>query len=130
MKRKMLLIASLLISVTFTDCKKDKSDPPIVGLWVGKYGGSLTTYPTSGFTMLFRSNGTVRVFDGTDTSAAGKAEGTYTVSGTTVTTTYAYSASTSYATTATVDAKFTFQEGTWGPPGSASGSGRFFLNKK
>ena len=130
MKHKNLLIALVLVSIGFSYCKKDKSDPPIVGLWVGKYGSSPTIYPTNGFAMLFRSNGTVRVFDGADTSSAPKAEGNYTVSGTTVTCNYSYSATATYSTTAAIDARFTFQEGTWGPPEDPAGSGRYFLNKK
>jgi hypothetical protein len=81
--------------------------------------------------MLFRSNGTVRVFDGIDTASASKAEGTYTISGSTVTTNYTYLGSgPTYSTSATVNSNFTFLEGTWGPGTSTSGSGQFFLVKQ
>ncbi|MFT3825644.1 MAG: hypothetical protein QM731_17120 [Chitinophagaceae bacterium] len=127
------LSALLLIAVTmFAACSKDKDDDvSIVGFWKGKYGSPLTTYPTNGYCFLFRSNGTVRVFDGTDTTTASKAEGTYTVSGTTVNTTYSYiTGGSQYSTTGTVDSKFTFIEGTWGPGTNATSSGRFFINKQ
>lgn len=133
MKQTKFLIAVMLIVLAFTNCKKDKTDPPtIVGFWAGKYGGT-TTYPANGFSILFRSNGTVRVFDGADTTALAanaKAEGTYTVTGSTVTTNYSYPGGSALGTTGVVDAKFTFLEGTWGPGSNPTASGRFFVNKK
>jgi hypothetical protein len=133
MKHTKLLIAVTLITVAFPFCKKDKTDAPtIVGFWSGKYGGT-TTYPAFGYSILFRSNGTVRVFDGADTTslaAHAKAEGSYTVSGSTVTTTYVYPSGITYGTTGVVDAKLTFLEGIWGPASDPTASGRFFVNKK
>lgn len=138
MKRfKNLALAVLLLSATVsvTSCEKDDdvpapAAPSIVGLWKGKYGG-VASYPTSGYTMLFRSNGTVRVFDGTDTTIASKAEGTYSISGTTVTTNYTYLTSpNTYSTSATFNSIYTFMEGTYGAGAATSGSGQFFLVKQ
>lgn len=136
--KKKLLSALLLICSTpvfFTSCKKDDpapapTDPAHVGLWKGKYGNT-TSYPSSSYAMLLRNNGTVRVFDGSDTATASKAEGTYTLSGTTVNATYTYLPSgPQYSTTATLNSKTTFMEGTWGPGTTPSGSGKFFLVKE
>lgn len=114
----------------FVACKKDDSDKPThIGLWKGKYGG-VSAYPTSTWYMLFRDNGTVRVFDGSDTTTATKAEGTYIFTGTAVNTTYTYPPSTKYSTTATINARLTFQEGTYGSGTNTSGSGRFIMVKE
>jgi hypothetical protein len=104
--------------------------PSINGLWKGKYGNGATTYPTAGYSFLYRSNGTVRVFDGTDTSTASKAEGTYTITGTTVNSTYTYlPAGSTFSTTATFNTAFTFIEGTWGNGTNTSNGGRYFVVK-
>ncbi|MFN8252834.1 MAG: hypothetical protein U0V75_13275 [Ferruginibacter sp.] len=138
MKRKTLsalLFLSSAIVLVMSSCKKDDpaptpSDPAHVGLWKGKYGNT-TNYPNAGYAMLLRNNGTVRVFDGTDTATASKAEGTYTISGTTVNSTYSYLPSgPQYSTTATLNSKTTFMEGTWGPGTTPSGSGKFYLVKE
>ena len=134
MKKKMLfavLAASVMIA---SSCKKSSTtttDPGYVGLWKGKYGSGATTYPTNAYQFLFRNNGTVRVFDGADTATATKAEGTYTISGSTVNTTYTYlGGGSTYSTTTTMDPKFTFQEGSWGSGTNTSNGGKFFLNKQ
>lgn len=121
----------LLISATvFISCKKDKADKPsLIGMWKGKYGGG-TAYPNVPWTILFRDNGTLRVFDGSDTTTALKAEGTYTVAGTTVTTFYKYASSQVYSTSATINPNMTFQEGTYGSGGDVTNGGRFFLVKE
>jgi len=125
-----LLFLALCCSAIICACNKDDdNDPTIVGLWKGKYGG-LTSYPTLGYTMLFRSNGTVRVFDGTDTTTASKAEGTYTVTNATVTTTYVYTGGTQYSTTATINTGMTFMEGTYGTGTNNANAGRFFVVKQ
>lgn len=128
-----LMIAS--IAIAMVSCKKDKDETPpppsVVGFWKGKYGNGATTYPTAAYAFLFRSNGTVRVFEGADTTTAGKAEGTYTVSGTTVNTTYTYlNSGPTYSTTAVTDAKFTLLEGSWGSGTNTTNGGRFFVNKQ
>lgn len=126
------IIAVITCNLIFISCKKESSPetPSIVGFWKGKWGSS-DAYPTYGYAALFRSNGTVRIFDGADTATAAKAEGTYTVSGTTVTANYTYAGSANLlAISATVDSKFTFIEGTWGNSPSNTNGGRWFLNKK
>ena len=114
-------------------CKKDDPKPEVpsvVGFWSGKYGNSSTTYPTVGYAALFRANGTVRFFDGSDTATAKKGEGAYTVSGNTVNATYAYTPGSNYSVSSLSDAKFTFLEGTWGNGTNTTNGGRWFMNKK
>lgn len=134
MKTIVITALSCFVLSSLFSCKKDKVDlPTIVGLWKGKYSNSLTSYPTNGYAFLFRSNGTVRVYNNTDTISAGtlKAEGTYSVTNSIVTTTYSYISpgSGTYSTKASVDSKFTFQEGTWGN-GTTNNTAVFFLNKQ
>ena len=127
----MLSMFCLLIS-----CKKSSpvtnSNPAYVGLWKGKYGGG-TNYPTNGYAMLFRNNGTFRVFGGTDTLIATlKGEGTYTVSnGTTINGSYTYpDDGGTYSISATLNSNNTFLEGTWGNAPSNSNGGMFFMVKQ
>jgi hypothetical protein len=132
--KKFLFIALAAILVTVTSCKKDDpvaTDPIHVGFWKGKYSNGSTTYPTSGYAMLLRANGTMRAYDGADTATAGKAEGTYTISGTTINTTYTYlGGGSTFSTTAILDAKTTFAEGTWGSGTNTTSGGRYFLVKQ
>ncbi len=135
LKNPAFAILSLATILTFASCEKDDDvtpapAPSIVGLWKGKYG-AVGDYPTLGYTMLFRSNGTVRVFDGTDTTIASKAEGTYSISGSTVTTNYTYLSTTNtYSTSATFNSIYTFMEGTYGSGAVTTGGGQFFLVKQ
>lgn len=130
MKNARFLIVILGI-LMFTACKKDDPAPDAapIGFWKGKYGAT-TAYPTLQWSMHFKKDGTVRVYDGVDTAAAAKADGTYTISGNTVTTKYFYSPVTSYSTTATLSGNNTFLEGTFGTGDLQTGSGRFFLVKQ
>jgi hypothetical protein len=128
------IVAVIASSLIFISCKKENcpapETPSVVGFWKGKWGFN-ADYPSNGYAALFRSNGTVRIFDGADTTTATKAEGTYSVSGTTVTATYTYTGSSSpLAISATADAKFTFLEGTWGTSPSSINGGKWLLNKK
>ncbi|MGJ7033477.1 hypothetical protein [Niabella hirudinis] len=132
MKSKLLIV--LVALSILTACKKKKEDatppPSVVGFWEGKYGNG-SSVPGSSYFFLFRSNGTVRVYaDNSDTASAGKAEGTYIVSGNTVKTTYTYPPSISYSTQAIVDAGFATMDGTWGSGANVSGSGTFRIFKK
>ncbi len=138
MKIKLLSLA-LVALVTFASCKKDDPTPvaptpvapSLVGFWKGKYGSGATSYPTSGYCFLYRTGGTVRVFDGADTTAAAKAEGTYAINGNKVTTTYTYTpGGGTFSISATVDAKFTFIEGTWGSGTNVTNGGNYFVNKQ
>lgn len=124
------LFVIALCTLIFSACKKEKHDnPSIVGFWKGKYGG-VSNYPSVGYALLFRNNGTVRVFDGSDTATASKAEGTYTVVGSTVTLTYLYSGSGSLSASATANSGWNFVEGTWGYGTNTTNGGRFFANKQ
>lgn len=132
MKSKLLIAIVALCIIAA--CKKKKEDAPpaptVVGYWEGKYGYG-NAVPDKTYNFLFRSNGTVRVYaDDTDTATAGKAEGTYIVTGSTVKTTYTYPPATSYSTEATVDAGFTAMDGTWGNGANVSGAGTFRIFKK
>ncbi|SDC81362.1 hypothetical protein [Niabella drilacis] len=132
MKSK-LWVAAIAVFI-LAGCKKKKEDlppaPSVVGYWEGKYGNG-NAVPGQPYFFLFRSNGTVRVYaDNADTASAGKAEGTYIVSGNTVKTTYTYPPATSYSTQAVVDAGFATMDGTWGSGASVSGNGTFRIFKK
>ncbi|MBO9591550.1 MAG: hypothetical protein J7599_01490 [Niabella sp.] len=131
MKTTLFLTAMAVLIIA--GCKKKKEDAPapsVVGFWEGKYGSG-SAVPNKPYFFLYRSNGTVRVYaDAADTATAGKAEGTYIVTGTTIKTTYTYPPSTSYSTTAAVDAGFTTMDGTWGSGANTSGNGTFRIFKK
>ncbi|MBZ4189635.1 hypothetical protein [Niabella beijingensis] len=131
--KQLLFTGMILLLFLAPACKKDKDETPppsVVGFWEGKYGNG-NTVPGLPYFFLFRSNGTVRVYaDNSDTTAAGKAEGTYIVTGATVKTTYTYPPSTSYSTTASVDAGFSAMDGTWGSGANTSGNGTFRIFKK
>jgi len=131
MNKGMLSLLALSL-VLIVSCKKDKDEtekPSVIGLWKGKYGNP-TSYPNLGYALLFRTDGTVRVFDGVDTAAASKAEGTYSLSGSTVTSKYTYTGGSSYSTSATIDPKMTFIEGTWGSGTNTTNGGKFFIVKQ
>jgi hypothetical protein len=128
LSKTLFMIA--LSAIVFSACKKEKhADPSIVGFWKGKYGGT-SNYPNLGYALLFRNNGTVRVFDGVDTATAGKAEGTYTVIGSTVTLTYTYGVSNTFSAGASANGGWNFLEGTWGSGTNTTNGGRFFVNKQ
>ena len=132
---KLLTMATVIVPVLLTACKKDDPEPrTVTGFWVGKYGSN-NNYPTSDYAFLFRGDGTVRVFSGgADTTSAGvsKAEGIYSFLGSTVTAKYTYmgAGGTTFSVSAKVNSKFTFMEGTWGPGDNTSGSGRYFVVKE
>jgi hypothetical protein len=139
MKKKLLLPAILLVVVlsTFTSCTKDTvaAPPSLLGFWQGYYNYSTTDYPTTtteyGFSFLFRSDSTVRVFAAFDTANLAnslKGEGTYSVSHDTVTTTYTYYGGGTHSTLAVVNNGFAYLQGTWGT-GSPSGGGLFVMYK-
>ena len=133
---KFLAIAVGLGVISLFACKKDSPTPEVpsmVGFWMGKYGAS-ENYPTNGYSFLFRADGTVRVFNGTDTTSAavGRAEGIYSILGSTVTTKYTYlsDGGATFSTAGTVNGRFTFLEGTWGSGDNTSGNGRYFIVKQ
>jgi len=111
--------------------KKSTSELPpqnVQGYWMGYYGNP-NSYPTVTYNFLFRSNGTVRVYEqNTDTAQAGKAEGTYAMSGSTMTATYTFVNSTeTYSVAATVNAQYTYMDGNWGLTPTSLTSGDFLL---
>lgn len=122
-----------ITAMSLSACKKDDPKPGLTGFWTGKYG-NVDSYPTSGYAFLFRGDGTVRVFNNSDTTGAAvsKAEGIYSFLGSTVTAKYTYLgvAGATYSVSAKVNDQFTFMEGTWGPGENTSGSGKYFLVKQ
>jgi hypothetical protein len=128
-------IFSFSLCLLFSSCKKDNTpaapaDPAYVGLWKGKYGTG-TAYPSYGYAFLFRNDGTVRVFNDSDTTTASKAEGIYSILGSTVNTTYKYiSGGSQYSTAAVMDLKASFIEGTWGSGTNTTNGGKFFVVKQ
>ncbi|MFD2918928.1 hypothetical protein ACFS6H_04340 [Terrimonas rubra] len=128
-----LLVFTLCASFFITSCKKDKDDKPsLQGYWAGKYGNT-TAYPTQPFAILLRNNGTARILaNNADTTAGAKAEGTYTISGSTLTCTYTYipPGSGTYSLQAEVNNIFTFMEGGWGNGTSTTNGGKFYFVKK
>ena len=132
--KKFLFLPALLLSgsILFTSCEKDDPDPTPthIGFWKGKYGGT-GSYPTIQWGMLLRADGTVRVYDGADSATAGKAEGTYSLTGSTLNTSYSYiSGGNAYSTTAILNANKTFMEGTYGVGAATTGGGVFFMAKE
>ena len=133
---KMLLI--ILTLSTLASCKKSGDDEDIQytnpqGYWTGLYGSG-SAVPSQNYAWLFRANGTVRVYSqSADTSVASKAEGTYVLSGQTVTTTYTYVSGAitgTFSTLAVADGDFINLTGTYGSGANNSGGGTFILNRK
>jgi hypothetical protein len=73
---KKILLATAIITIAFTACKKSSTETPApaapthLGLWKGKYSVSTTTQPTENVLYLFRQDGTMRVYNGLDTLTA------------------------------------------------------------
>ncbi|MFM2283688.1 MAG: hypothetical protein RL222_1192 [Bacteroidota bacterium] len=128
-----LAVLFLVIGMTATSCKKDETDPvTVVGFWQGKYSNvSTPTTFSFGYAALLRSDGTCRFFSSTDTTTASKAEGTYSLTGSTLNATYTYISpgSGTYSVTATVNSVNAYMEGTWGSGTSTTNGGSFFLHK-
>jgi hypothetical protein len=129
-----ILALSILYTVLFISCKKDNPTlPSVVGYWNGKSSIDPTTYPNRGYSFLFRSDGTVRVYHLnylTDTAAVHKGEGTYTVTANQVKTNYTILIyGIEFSTISSIDDHFTFMEGTWGPGSNPYSGGKFFISK-
>jgi hypothetical protein len=133
--KQMKFILGLLLagSIGFSCSDKDDPKPSLTGFWKGKYG-SVSSYPNSEYAFLFRGDGTVRVFTSIDTTKAGtfKAEGTYAILGSTITTNYKYISpgTGTNSTSAVVTSGLTFMEGTWGSGTNTTNGGKFFLYKE
>jgi hypothetical protein len=121
MKKMNVVLFTMLAVLVIASCKKE--DPAtVVGFWSGTYDG------TEPWHVLFRANGTVRVYDGADTATAGFAEGTYTVSDS-VRTQYSYSVDNRYSTAAKMNDDATSMVGTYGYDTSTDDAGTFTLTK-
>jgi len=130
--KTILLISIAILSIY--SCKKDskpeKRTSP-VGYWKGFYGSG-TNPQTQNYSWLFRSDGTIRVYSqSADTSGGSKAEGNYTVVGTTITTQYTYISGPitgTFSTNSVVDEEFENLSGTYGSGTNTSGGGTFSLS--
>jgi hypothetical protein len=77
MKTLYLLLSVITVLAIASSCKKSSNSPApksVVGYWVGDYGSGTAT-PSEGYAFLFRTNGTVRVYNNSDTTTALAAEG-------------------------------------------------------
>ncbi len=131
---KKLFIPVLLAFVLATSCKKDDTPTPtypLEGFWVGKYGSGAAT-PSSGYSMVVESGGTLTVADGAIFSSASKGTGTWTLTGNVFKATYTYS--TPGGSTFTIQANWSndgkMTSGTWGSGSSPTGSGTWFMDRK
>lgn len=131
-KSILLLIISATVFVMACDKDDDNAVPSITGFWKGYYSNSPGGNQTAEYAFLFRADGTVRVFDGYDTTTAtgSWAEGLYNITGNTVRTYYSYGPGLSYSTSGTLTNNATKITGTWGDGNSASGSGDFNVTKQ
>ncbi len=135
MKRKFLTVLAILTATVLitTSCKKDTTvtepTPTYIGYWKGKYGPG-TNRPTLDYAMLLKTNGSFRIYEGTDTATAVKYEGSYTVTGTNFTGTYnLVGGGIQYTTLAGFNAQFTSMDGTYGSGTNTSNGGSYVLNK-
>ncbi|SRR5690554_5255468 len=146
MKTLKLIRFALMITVLFAAilaCSKDDNTPEeseptinesLEGFWLGKYSYTFDEPPTPGYGMLFRTDGTVRVYDmesASDTitlTEKNKADGTYKVMQDQVEIIYISPPSYPFSAEANIDADFNEMEGTWGSNGGTNGT--FFLVKQ
>jgi hypothetical protein len=135
MKTSITAVLTLTIVIVITgiiSCnKKDKLEDPkkaIAGYWKGKYGPS--SPPLLDWELLFKPDGTLRVYDGSDTATAGKGEGTYSISDSVVTTHFAFFSDPGYtfSSAGILNANSTKITGTYGR--SDPSGGFFFLDKQ
>ncbi len=141
MKKIKLVATALFMVAAFWSCKKDTSEMPIaeeppvtpvptaVGLWEGKYGTASS--PNTTYALLLKTNGTMRAYiGGSDTSNAfTKADGTWSINGLVIKTTYVVSASNTHSTEGLANNDFTTKEGSWKGT-TAISQGGFKLTKK
>ncbi len=89
MKRKVIPFLLLTVLLFTAACSKKNSAPAktLTGYWVGafSYGNA---YPTGYYGIIFRPDGTVRIYEDADTTKSlATSEGTYLTGGATVATT-------------------------------------------
>jgi hypothetical protein len=136
MKRNFFntLLAFAATGFILVSCKKDNTTTPAPaaheGYWKGKYGVG-SNRPSLDYSMLIKSDGTFRIYDGSDTATAVKYEGTYTVSGTTFTGVYnLVGGGIQYSTLAGFNAQFTGLDGTYGSGTNTTNGGNYTLTKQ
>jgi len=131
MKSKKILSVTVIVLFVLAACKKDKTESPsVVGSWKGKYSNDVNEYPTNNTILLFRNNGTFRLYDGLDTSVVEHVDGTYTITGSALSCIYTINSLFDYWMTFDVNAKFTFMEGSWGAYPGTTSSGKLILSKQ
>lgn len=127
MKRLFILASLVCFTMIYFSCsKKDTPDPlpppPHVGFWKGKFSPSLDSAMNKDIAFLIRSNNTFRAYTlNQDTALAGKAEGTYSVSGSSFNGSYQYlSVSGFIFVRGDFNTPITVLAGTWGENATAT----------
>jgi hypothetical protein len=78
---KKILLATAIITIAFTACKKSSTETPApaapthLGLWKGKYSLTTTTQPTLPVFALLTKDGNAKIYNGADTATAIKSLG-------------------------------------------------------
>ena len=138
MKKTCLWMLSIIIVsvIIVTSCKKEKPAAiSVVGFWKGKYASGTTTSPYRGCAMLFRGDGTVRVYDckcsgEIDTLlVADKAEGTYSIKDSVINVSSDLTIGLIKFSAGRVNPGLTRIEGSYGNTASAN-DGRYFMTKQ
>lgn len=133
----MRKISSLCLLLAFgLSCNKSENDnppaPSVDGFWGGLYGRG-SSAPSIPYMILFRDNGSLRVYAGDlGTVKASKAEGSYTLQGNQLNTRYTYVSgpfSGTYSGRAVLDAARQYMTGTYGNGTSTEGGGTFTLTR-
>lgn len=85
MKNTLILLSvAMTILCSVSSCKKDKVEQTVVGYWKGKYLGN----PNTDWSWVVRTNNTIRICIGSDTTVGNKYEGTYTTTDSTISVAY------------------------------------------
>ena len=132
--RKMTALALLLIYGAACSKSDDPNteEPLLVGYWQGEYGRGAST-PNLPYMILFRSNGTVRIYAGeADSSKASKAEGSYAQDAMRLTMQYTYVSgpfSGTYSGAGTINRAGNQITGTYGSGNAQNGGGSFTLSR-
>jgi len=131
--KKLLLLTTVSLLLIFAACKKETTvtytaNTQITGYWPALYGYG-TAVPTSACSVLFRADGTMRIYIGADSAAAVKGEGVYNISEGKLVFWYKHLTDAGEYTFASVLADKTFT-GTWGNGQLSSGAGLFSMTIK
>jgi len=140
--KKDIVTKTVTDTITNTDTvkiiQKDTvaAAPSVIGFWAGgsAQASPPIEYPNQEFSFLFRNDNTVRVYiagtNVTDTSSASSntAEGTYSISGQTITISFTYFGS--YIGVAVLNNSLTFMQGTVGIAPSTTGELDFIAAKQ